>query len=239
MSVSDDVPPEVMKLSPISRSLIDFDIMLASAEHAPFFRNVETIEGLQQEVKRVQSRANIIYVLTFIGALVVMSGPLPEDARFSAFGVEAPLAILPQQVIAVMTGALFAFYCTQFLSLIVVGQMIQRILQKEGHESWQFFAARFDASSLWAVLITPKLVGYRSPRREMALSVAVILVAFGSVFAHAIIVNIAMGFAFLAALGTKSWLLIFFGGMALAMSTVSTTAVIAALLIKMPYRRNT
>jgi hypothetical protein len=168
--------------------------------------------------------------------LIVLSGPLPKDARFSAFGVEAPLAVLPQQVIAVVTAVLFSQYATLFLSLNILTVMLRKILEKEGHESWQFFAAPFDAGTLWSVLITPKSVGYRSSKREIVLALLVIVVAFATVLAHAVILVAAMGVALLSAIHTHSRFLIFLGGAAFAISTVALLAFLVSVLLPMPYR---
>lgn len=234
--VSDDKPDPVWRITPLARSLLDFQIMLDSPQHGPFFRNVETIKSLHEEKKRLESQINVLYILTFIGSLIVMSGPLPKDAKFSVFGFEAPLAIFPQQVVAMLTAGLFGYYCTLFFSLIIVQQMAQRILISEGRESWQFFAARFDASSVWSVLVSPKHVGYRSPRREIVFALVIVLVALAIVFAHALIMIMAMILAFLAALQTGSILLIFLGSASLVIAIVSTLAVLVGVLMPMPYR---
>lgn len=210
--------------------------MLNSPQYGEYLQSMENIASIFSEQKRLETRINIVYVLTFLGALLVMSGPLPKDTKFGAFGVEAPLAVLPQQAIAVLTAGVFGYYCTQFLSLMITSQMILRIFRKQRAESWQFLAARFDVGGIWSVLITPKFIGYASPKREFIFSLAVILMALSVVAAHAMIVNFAMVIAFRGALHTPSRLLIFFGGASLVITAVSTLAVLVALLLPMPYR---
>lgn len=229
-------PPPVWKLTPLGRSLVDFDVMLRSPEHGPFFRSLETIEGLHGQLTRLHRRVNALYLLTFFGALLVLSGPLPQGTKIAAFGVEAPLAMLPQQVIALLTAGLFGYYSSQFLSVVILTQMSRKILQAGGRESWQFFAARFDATGLWSVLITPKLVGYRSPKRDIGFALLIIVMTFAISFTHAVIVVLAMVLAFIAALQTGSVLLMIFGGLSVAIASVSLLAVLVSVMLPMPYR---
>jgi hypothetical protein len=105
-------PDPVWKLSMLSRAMLDFNIMLNAEGPAPFFRNLETMKDLHEEQKRLALKINIFYAVTFIGALLVLSGPLPTEAKISAFGIEAPLGALPQQVIAVMMAVAYSIFGT-------------------------------------------------------------------------------------------------------------------------------
>jgi len=77
-----------------------------------------------------------------------LSGPLPDGAKISAFGIEAPLGVIPQQVIAVLMAVTYGMFGTHFVSFLLLTSMNGRILREEGGEAWHFFVARFDASIL-------------------------------------------------------------------------------------------
>jgi len=216
--------------------MIDFQHMLEAEEHASFFRNADTLTALGGESRRLSVTMNIIYLLTFIGACFILSGPLPTDAKFTLFGVEAPAAALPQQVIALITAGMFGFYATLFASYLVLQSMIAHILVREGRESYQFFAARFDATGLWSVIVARKTVGYRSPARQMALTYAIYGVAFGVVAVHAIVVLFATAVSLKMAWQGGHTILVGMGAMSVVIVLVSSVAMLALTSWKMPYR---
>ena len=141
--------------------------------------------------RRLTDRLNIFYAVTFIGALLVLSGPLPSDAKISAFGFETPLGVLPQQIIAVMTAVAYSMYGSNFASLLLITQMIARVLRKEEPEGWHFIGARYDGSTLWATLLTPRRVGYASPKRHFAIAILILLVSSLAVLTHSFVVLVA------------------------------------------------
>lgn len=216
--------------------MADFEIMLESKLHGPFFRNVDSIEKMHGEAKRIERVLNVLYLLTFLGALVVLAGPLPEGAKFSAFGVEAPISALPQQVLALLTAALFGYYGAAFASMIVLTQMLRRVLIAEGHESWQFFAAPFNGSQLWSVATTPKQIGYRSPRREILLSALILLVALGIVAAHACVIVFATVVAAWSAVQSGSVVLSIIGVVSAVTAGTVLLGLLALIAFRMPYR---
>ena len=234
---TEEQPAPVWKLSMLARALVDFDIMLESENTAPFFRNLETIKDLHQEQRRLTDRLNIFYAVTFIGALLVLSGPLPSDAKISAFGFETPLGVLPQQIIAVMTAVAYSMYGSNFASLLLITQMIARVLRKEEPEGWHFIGARYDGSTLWATLLTPRRVGYASPKRHFAIAILILLVSSLAVLKHSFVVLVAAALAFWSALEKDAWLLAAFGGLALIIVAMTTITLLLAVALRLPFRR--
>jgi hypothetical protein len=231
-------PDPVWKLSMLSRAMLDFNIMLNAEGPAPFFRNLETMKDLHEEQKRLALKINIFYAVTFIGALLVLSGPLPTEAKISAFGIEAPLGALPQQVIAVMMAVAYSIFGTLFASFLILANMNGKILQAEGWEGWHFFGARFDASTLWATLITPRKIGYASPKRHLWIALAIFLVSSLAVIAHAFVVLTASIIALWIAIETGAWLLAVFGGIASLIVSVTIISVGLAIALPLPFRIN-
>tara|TARA_R110001599_G_scaffold755_8_gene3660 strand:+ start:193 stop:942 length:750 start_codon:yes stop_codon:yes gene_type:complete len=232
----EEKPPSIWKLSVFRRSIFDFDIILNSQDHGPFFRSIDTINDLLQEQKSIGYKLNILYFITFVGALLVLSGPLPPDTKIAAFGVEAPIGFFPQQVIAVMMAVAFSFYGTQFVSLSALTQMNAMILSKEGREIWQFFAARFDASLLWSAMMTPRAIGYKSPRRHYVISISIICMSFLTVFAHAVVIITASFVALRTAVAEANWVLIMFGGLSLMICVATVFLFILMFTWKIPFR---
>jgi hypothetical protein len=231
-----DVPDPEWKLTTLSRALVDFDILLTSQVHGPFFRSIETITGLFEEQKRLTARINTLYLATFAAACAVLSGPLPNGAKVSVLGIEAPVSIVPQQVIAVVMAVAYGMFASLFASLIILTQMISKILMKEGSEAWQFFSGRFDASGLWGVLILPRYIGYQSPKRHLALGLAILMVAVLSVSAHALVITVATVFALFSAWENGAWYLIAFAAAAAAICMTSIFSLVAMIGLRLPFR---
>jgi hypothetical protein len=180
--------------------------------------------------------ANVAYIVTFIGAIFILSDRMPTGAKISLFGVEGGAGALPQQIIAVMIATMFGLYATVMMSAMIVNGMLATILKRVGGESWGFWLARFDAAQLWIVAIDRKRVGYVSPRRHLVFAALIWLVVFGIVFLHAAVVLTAVAFSFWRSQATHSVLLIVFGGAAVSVVAVSILAIFAGLLWKIPYR---
>ena len=234
--VADDLPPSEMKTTPLSRAMAELEILIDSRKYAPFFRNVDTISGLFEEQKRLTKKAQLLYFLTFAGACLILLGPLPSGLRLSLAGVEAPVSLIPQQLIALITAVAFGQYAVLFGSMLALGQMTERILRREGAETWQFFAARFDASTLWAAALLPKQIGYRSPKRHVAIALLIVLVIFASLLAHSLTVCASTAFALWSAWKSGSWILILVALAAVAISLVSFLSVLCLFVLRMPFR---
>jgi hypothetical protein len=231
-----DEPDPIWKLTVFNRSMVDFDGLLASEKHGPFFRSIETIQGMLKERQRLGRVMNIAYLVSFLGACIVLSGSVLTSAKISVLGVEAPLSLLPAQVIAVLIASVYGFFATQFASYLVLSHMIQRVLAKEGWPSWQFFEARFDATALWAVLTTPKVIGYRSPKRVIVLSVAIFLLSAMMVAAHGMVVLISAISAMMSAWHSGSVVLIALGFASVATTCLSLIGLVAMSLLPVPFR---
>jgi hypothetical protein len=232
----DDDAPSEWKITALSRAMADFDYLLSSERHGAFFRSIETIAGLFEEQKRLTDRINTLYLLTFAGSCLVFLGPLPDAAKLSVFGIETSLSLIPQQIIAVVTAVAYSMFATSFASLMVLSQMISKTLQKEGDDHWQFFAGRFDASGLWATLIMPRTIGYKSPKRHIVAAFAIIAASFLSVVAHALVVGTAAGIALKSAITTAPWYFIVFAGFSVTITAVSILSLIAVLGWPLPFR---
>jgi hypothetical protein len=232
----DEDAPAEWKITALSRAMADFDYLLNSERHGPFFRGIETIAGLFEEQKRLADRINTLYLLTFAGACLVFLGPLPDDAKLSVFGIEASLSLIPQQIFAVVTAVAYSMFATSFASLMVLSQMTSKILQKEDQDGWQFFAGRFDASNLWATMIMPKTIGYKSPKRHLIATIAIIAASFLSVLAHALVVGTAAGIALISAIKTAPWYFVVFAGFSSAITAVSIVSLFALFGWRLPFR---
>ena len=232
----DGPPPPIWRLTVLERSAFDFQHLLDIERFSAFFRNMETIEGLLSEQKALSKSVNILYLLTFAGACLVIAGPIGAGARVSLFGVEAPISAIPTQVLALVTAAIYGLFATQFMSLFLLSLMCQAILVKEGSPHWPFFAARFNASNLWAVLIAPRTQGYGSPKRHKFLAWAVLAIAGLTIAAHSIVVAVSSALAFQRALESRNWVLVVFASLAVAITLVSFGALVAAVFWKLPFR---
>lgn len=233
--MTDDAPP-IWPLTPLSRALADFDAMLDGTPHAAFFRNIETIAGMFDEQKRLGRLCQRIYLLTFVGAFLIFLGPLPAGAKISAGVAEIGLSAIPQQVIAFATASAYAFFVTQFSSLIVLQQMIERVLRREGYESWQFFSARFDASNLWTALFAGKTVGYASPKRHLALTILLGLTSLLAILFHSLIVLAALWAAELSAIASGHIFLKTVATTGAIIGSAAFLALIALVAVRMPFR---
>jgi hypothetical protein len=216
--------------------MVDYDGLLSNARFAPFFRNIDSIEGMIKERQRLGRVMNIAYLFSFLGACIVLSGSSLTSAKITVLGVEAPLSLLPAQVISVLVASVYGFFATQFASYLILAQMIQKTLAKEGWPSWQFFEARFDATALWGVLLTPKTVGYRSPKRAILLSLSIFLLSAMMVAAHGVVVTISTISALISACHTGSVVLIALGLVSVATTTLSLIGLIAMSLLPIPFR---
>ena len=220
----------------LSRAMLDFNIMLGSERSGPFFRHIETIKELHDEQKRLAARINLFYAVTFVGALLVLSGPLPAETKVAALGFEAPLGAMPQQVIAVMMAVAYSMFGTIFASFLILNMMIGRILQAEGWEAWHFFSARFDASSLWATILMPRAVGYASPRRQRAIAYTILSTSYLAVIIHALVVMSASTVALWTAIDKGVWWLVLFGGFATLIVGVTIISLALATFAPLPFR---
>jgi len=191
---------------------------------------------MHEEQKRLSRSMNIVYLITGLLAFFILLGNQVHDAKISAFGLEAPLDLLPQQVLAVFMAGIFGLYVTQFLSFAMLSMTIAKVLSMERQDSWQFLAAPFDASTLWATVIGPKTVGYRSPKRAHVLTVLIFLVAGGTVLSHAVIVLLAAGTAAWHAWISGGLVSIALGIMASAIVAASIIGLAATALWRIPYR---
>lgn len=235
-TVSEELP-EKISLTPLRRSMIDFELMLDSESHGNFFRSVETIEALFSESKALQKKLQWLYFGSFIGAILILSGPLPDGLNWSFGGASLSLAILPQQLIALATAVAYGMYITHFGSFIILSQMVQMILLREGSESWHYFSARFDSSTLWAAPLMPKTIGYRSPRRHTVVSVILALIPLLSVSLHSITIVGAIGLSTYEAFQSSNWLLYFAGAMSAVVALASALGLVGLMFVKMPFRR--
>ena len=231
-----EAPPHELKVTPFSRALLELEILLDSPNYGPFFRSVETLSGMFEEQKRLSKRISLLYFGTFIGACVILLGPLPEGLKMNFWGVEAPISLIPQQLIALMTAVAFGQYAVLFASLLMLGQMTERILRREGAESWQFFAARFDATILWVSPLIPKQVGYSSPKRHIAVALLIMTTMVASLIAHAATVCTSMVLAAWSAWKSGSVLLIVIGGGSTLISAASFITLVSLVLVRMPFR---
>lgn len=229
-------PDRTITMTPLGRSLLDLEIMIEDGPHSPFFRSRETIQAMHEEQKRLSKSMNIVYFVTGLMAFFILLGSPTHDAKISAFGLEAPLDLLPQQVLAVFMAGIFGFYVTQFASFVMLSLTIAKVLSMERRDSWQFLAAPYDATTLWATIIGPKTVGYVSPKRAHVLTALILLIAGGTVLSHAIIVLLAAVSAAWLAWFAGGWVSITLGTLALIIVGGSIVALAAATLWPMPYR---
>ena len=234
--MDNDDPPQELRLTPLSRALVELDILIDSPTYAPFFRSVDTLSGLFEEQKRLTRKLQLLYFTTFLGACLILLGPLPEGLKISLWGMEAPISLIPQQLVGLITAVAYGQYAVLFGSMIVLGQMTQRILQREGAESWQFFAARFDSTLLWASPLIPKHIGYSSPKRHIAVAAMAVLVIFGSVLAHSITSCASTALAWWAAWKSGSAIMILIGSAAAIISVVSFLTMLCMVALRMPFR---
>jgi hypothetical protein len=231
----DDAPSE-LKLSALGRAIFDFELMLDGQNHSAFFRNIETLQGLSDEQKRLTKTINVLYLFTFAGSCFILLEPTLKNAEFSFMGIEASVSIVPQQIIALVTAIAYSMFATHFASLMLLMQMIGKILQREGHEAWHFFAARFNATNLWAALITPRTIGYRSPKRHWLAAIGIPLVSVLSVFAHSVVVTTATALATWTAWNSGPWYLIVFAVFSTMITGVSIISLILLVGLRMPFR---
>jgi hypothetical protein len=229
-------PPAEWKLTALNRALIDFELLLNPDRHGNFFRSVETIEGLYNEQKRLQQKMMSLQLITFFGACLVLLGPLPPGAKFSMLGLEAPISIIPQQILALVTAGAYSMFMTLFASTVVLTQMLRLILEKESIDAWQFFSGRFDASTLWAALIAPKIVGYKSPKRHVIAASVILIVSALTMLAHAIVVATSSVLALWSAWNSTNWFLIIVGAFSAGITIFSLVALVFLVGFKLPYR---
>lgn len=231
-----DEPDKIWKLTPVGRSLVDLENMASRPPYETFFRSPDTLKNLHQEQQRLAKTMNAAYLITAALAFFILLGTTSQEAKVSLFGIEAPVNLLPQQAMSIIMAGIFGYYATQFLSFLMLSLSIQKILSLEKVDSWQFFSAPFDASTLWAVAISPKTVGYRSPRRVALISIMVLIVSAGTVLAQSAVVFIASIYSALAAWNAGGIVNIALGfGSALIVGT-SIVGVLLAALWKVPYK---
>lgn len=231
-----DEDDRIWRLTPISRSLVDFDAMVENPPHAGFFRDKETIKAMHEEQKRLSKMLSVAYLITAALAFFMLFATPKTSAKMSFFGIEASLNSLSQQVLAVFLSGVFGYYTTLFLSFIVLTQMIGRILALENKESWVFLGAPFDATGLWGALLVPKRIGYSSPKRLLLSAGLVVMVPILTVMAHALVVGSALAFALVSAWRSPGWL-----GTACAIGAMfiyvsSMLGCLGALFWRVPFR---
>jgi hypothetical protein len=232
----DDDGPSELKLSALGRAVFDFELMLDGEAHSAFFRNIETLQGLCDEQKRLTKAINLLYLVTFAGSCFILLEPTLKTAKLSFMGIEASVSIVPQQIIALVTAIAYSMFATHFASLMLLSQMIGKILAREGHEAWHFFAARFDASNLWAALIMPRTIGYKSPKRHWVAAIGIMLVSVLSVFAHSVVVATATVLATWTAWNSGPWYLMVFAIFSAIITGVSITSLILLIGLRLPFR---
>ena len=229
-------PPPIWRLTAFGRTIEDFAILARSDLYGSYFRNVEALKDMLSEQRRLQSKLNVLYLLSFAGACVVVIGPRPDAANISRMGVSVPAASVPTQIIAVVTASIYGMFATLFASHMVLSSMIGRALRMEGTDVWALFAARFDASMLWGALIAPRVRGYTSPRRHVLLGLAILTISVLAVLAHAIVIFLASVVAFQRALESPSAFMLVCGAFAVAMAGITILSLAAAFFLPLPFR---
>ena len=228
-----------MWLTPVRRTMIDFEITSSPDRHASYFLDATYIEGIVKQHERLRGRLNVLYGITFILAFLVIAGGVPTDQSFEAFGVSVPLGLFSQQALAAVMAAVFANYVIHLCSLTLLYSAMQSVLERYGGEPWEFFAAKFDGLMLYTSLMRPKVLGYSSPNREVAFILSVAFTALATVLLHAIVCTIAGSAALAAARTDGDPLSIVLATFSLVSVVVAFGAFLTAAFIPMPYRVRT
>lgn len=219
----------------LGRSILDFDALLGMDSSRDFFLKAENIEGMFSEQKRLATRLTTFYFLSFILSIVVFIGPLPDSASLSVFGMSAPLHIIPQQIVAVILATCFSTYGTTFVSYLLLSRATTKILEMENGEGWHFVAARYDATSLWASVFTPKSTGYISPISHYIIAISILIVAYLTIMSHIIVINTSVFFALISAIDSGEWWLIALALLSVVITSVTTASLLLMALLKLPY----
>lgn len=223
-------------MTPYKRALLDFEVINRPDRHGVYFRNPQAVADLTVEQKRLGDRSTTLYALTFLGSCIVLAGGLPSESQIGVLGFEAPASVLSQHLLAALVSGLFSLYITTLLSHHLAGSMLEKILVAEGHESWEFFVARQDASRIWAILLKPKQRGYQSPKREFAITLLIGLTAIATLVMHALVVWSAAVSSLVLALSREDLLPILLSGVSVAIVGVSIVGYVAVLSLQVPYR---
>lgn len=225
-----------LKMTVVSRAMLDFEVMASGQELSDYFRSLEVLKGLSSERQRLSKMLNIFYLVTGALAVLVLAGPSANAVKISFLGIEAPANVLPTQAIAVLMAGVFGFYATQFLSFTLLSLMMARTLTFHRLEGGEFVAAPYDAAALWGTLLTPRVVGYRSPRRVWALSLLILFVSSATVLAHALLILGASWWALKLAWQHGGLLPILLGAGSVSIVSVTVIATIAALAWRVPFQ---
>lgn len=230
-------PPSQIWLTPIARRVLDVQVALDSAPAGRELREPTFVAESANQLRRLKDRLLIYYVVTFVGAFIVASGGIPGDAQIEAFGVSLPLGLLSQQALAAIVAGLFSQYIIILLSFSLLHGGIAAQMSKDYGEGWEHRLARYDGSATYGSLLFPRLVGYRSPKRETAFIGLGLLTALISVLTHAAVVVGAAFIAFGAALNARpGFLTMTLSSFALLGTIIPLVLWLIASFLPMPYR---
>lgn len=229
--------PREIWLTPIARRVFDIQVALDTAPSGRELRDPTFVAESAIQLRRLKDRLLVYYVVTFVGAFVVASGGIPGDAQIEAFGVSLPLGLLSQQALAAIVAGLFSQYIIVLLSFSLLHGGIAAQMSKDYGEGWEHRLARYDGSATYGSLLFPRLIGYRSPKREMAFIGLGVLTALISVLTHAAVVVGAAFIAFDAARNAQPGILTMtLSSFALVGTIVPLVLWLIASFMPMPYR---
>jgi len=223
-------------MTAFQRTALDYHCIASSDEWRERVVNVEFVEGVASNLRQAQQAMQRLYLLSFLGASIILAGGLPTDAAISAFGIEMSASVLSLQAIGAVTAGIYSYFMGKFASATLSYGAVSAVLAQTYRESWDFFLARHDASMLYGTFFRPKRVGYQSPRRERVIAWSVALTAFGIVFLHFAVVAFACAVALGAAIEAGTTIPTVVASASLFSVIVAFLAYFAAAALPLPYR---
>jgi hypothetical protein len=188
-----------------------------------YFASEDFIKGVTSGYREGQRLANILYLATFIMALFVIYGGLPNNTTIELFGVKLPTTIASQQTITTLMAGAFSYYTLVLFNVLVAGGMIRKILEKHNKPHWQYFAAKYATGFLWSGLVAPGHVGYKAKIMDAVSALSVLLASISAVFIHFATLLYACNISIKAAYNSKQTMGILF-------STLSSGVVAICML---------
>lgn len=234
--MNEDLPPDTAWVTAVERTAWDFDGATDPGTWGAYFTKDEYLAGVAAELKSTQKEIRTLYLVTFLGAFIVIGGGIPTNAEVEIVGAKLPLNLFSQQALAVVTAGVFSTYTWKLLSLFVLYRGLSRFLPKYGPSCWEFVLAQYNASDLAGAVLRPKNVGYSSPRREEFLIGVIGLGSLATILIHAGLVVFSSAVALASAARSNDLFAIFLGSVALFSSSLALLGFAAATIVPMPYR---
>ncbi|MDB5438031.1 MAG: hypothetical protein JWM33_458 [Caulobacteraceae bacterium] len=189
--------------------------------------------GMGKELKLLHIRVQILYLITAVLAFILIGGGVQRGASILIFGNTIPVSMLSGPMLAVINAGLFGYYCTNYMSYIVLIGMLRQLNEKETRSHWAFYVADIASDVLWATPLRGNDHLFKESKMGHWLSKITLYTGLSTVILHVLVIICSCGVTAGAAWGVSWW-----GFCISAFSAIitSSSALALAIAVALPLR---